>query len=403
MTDHPIPVYVSIAECDVCRGIPQKVSEDSNHDPSVIPAEVDRLQTVVELIDENTHPYCTSLTRLLKCPRCGTYYYYNHYDDDGEQAFDPTSDSITVRRYAPLTARDFLERVVYNRKNALPASLDQLKKAFAEGQPYPDTQISSQGLDAKAQAAAAELEELNRRSTSWMDELRDLLRSNRLSHNDPSQTTEKVVAEPFPPASHYWQIKTYLVDTFIQYFLAQDDWEALRSELLHHPDPVIRLSTAMLLIGVATGDAPVTDLIHVTRKMMSASEKGISLQGRLDELAAVLVEIVFAEDSYTFEYDNGFQSSKYWHVRSRWVALYGLVVAAGHGAELAGSIPALVNLLPTDQWITDRVCWVLRTLAKQKKGNASLILAELEKISGRRKQKLMKDKHIQQLVEECNR
>ena len=235
-----------------------------------------------------------------------------------------------------------------------------------------------------------------------MDELRDLLRSNRLSHGDPSQTTEKVVSEPFPPASHNWQIKTYLVDTLIQVFLTQDDWEALRSELLHHPDPVIRLSTAMLLIGVATGDAPVADLIDVTRKMMSASEKGITLQGRLDELAAVLVEIVFAEDSYTFEYDNGFQSSKYWHVRSHrggvvrpgssrrsWCRVCGIYSGAGEPAPHR-SMDHRPRLLGAAH------------AGKAEKENASLILAELEKISGRRKQKLMKDKHIQRLVEECN-
>ncbi len=28
--------------------------------------------------DEDTPAYCTSTTRLLKCPTCGTLYYYNH-------------------------------------------------------------------------------------------------------------------------------------------------------------------------------------------------------------------------------------------------------------------------------------------------------------------------------------
>ncbi|MDP3047363.1 MAG: hypothetical protein Q8O07_07790, partial [Chloroflexota bacterium] len=112
-TSAPVPTYVSIADCLTCAHIPQKLSEAILcGEPKLIPPEVNGLLTVLEMEDDSTPAYCTSITRLLKCPRCGTYYYYNHYDDDGQHFMDPTSDDITVRRYDPVTTLAFLDKIV---------------------------------------------------------------------------------------------------------------------------------------------------------------------------------------------------------------------------------------------------------------------------------------------------
>ena len=126
--------YSSIADCEICNRIPQKVDEDIELTgvSKLVPPEVDRLSVVVELDDENTPDYCYSITRLLKCAVCGTFYYWNRYDDDGQHFMDPTCDDITLRRYDPLSAIEFLERVLAQSTDALPSTFGQMKRAFAE-------------------------------------------------------------------------------------------------------------------------------------------------------------------------------------------------------------------------------------------------------------------------------
>ena len=90
-------MYKSIADCDICNRIPQKVAEDIVISPKIIPPEVNRLLTVIEMEDESTHAYCTSITRLLKCPVCGTHYYYS-WDHQERDTCTLESTDITVRR-----------------------------------------------------------------------------------------------------------------------------------------------------------------------------------------------------------------------------------------------------------------------------------------------------------------
>ncbi len=379
--------YKSIADCEICSRIPQKVAEDIIASPKIIPPQVNDLLTVIEMEDESTHAYCTSITRLLKCPVCGTLYYYNHYDDDGEHFMDPTCDEITVRRYDPLAAMMWLERIAAGSENALPNTFGQLKTAFAEGTSAPTTQIAGAGLSDKMQAARKELGELRGR----YDELvRDLVEV--IQHRSPD-----------------WQIKMYAVESLCHHFLSQSDWDSMSSLLLKHPDPVVRVSTAKLVIGIATDDAPVIDLVHTTRGLRTFLEAEIAKKARMNELVEVLLEIALSGSGTTFEYDHGYGSSSYYPKSARSVALYGLVVAADHKAEMAHAVPALVGMLSKDKRLNYEVCWVLRTLAhplrvswgEKKKKIAQTILDEIEKIDPSRELKLLADEEVKKLVEEC--
>jgi hypothetical protein len=143
--DTPLaPAYISIADCPICARFPQKVSEDIRESaPKLIPAELNELVLVLEIDDDSTPAYCSSITRLLRCPRCGTHYYYNHYDDDGQHFMDPTSDDITVRRYDPVTALAFLDRIAAGAGDTLPNALGQMARAFSEGGGVPSTSIAA--------------------------------------------------------------------------------------------------------------------------------------------------------------------------------------------------------------------------------------------------------------------
>lgn len=374
--------YVSIADCEICARIPQKMAQDLERAESKnIPPKVDRLLTVVELEDESTHQYCSSITKLLKCPVCGTLYYYNHYDDDGEHFMDPTCDEIMVRRYDPLTALGFLERVMAGAENALPNTLGQLKTAFAEGTRAPTTRIAGAERNSNVQAAEQAWAELRGRYDELMRDLVEAIQRPSLD----------------------WQIKMYAVESLCQHFLSHKDWEALSRVLLHHPDPVVRLAAARLVIGIATDDAPVIDLAHVSRPLRTFLAAEIAKKARMNELVEVLLEIALSNSGSTFEYDHGYGSSRYYPASARWVALYGLVVAADHKARLDHAIPALVGLFSKDKQLNYQVGWVLRTLAEKRKTSARAILAEVNKLEAASQLELLTDEEVKRLVQECRR
>ncbi|MEW6267196.1 MAG: hypothetical protein AB1641_29325 [Thermodesulfobacteriota bacterium] len=384
----PSSGYASIADCETCNRLPQKAAEDieATGVPKVVPPEVERLSVVVELDDENTPAYCVSTTRLLKCPFCGTHYYWNHYDDDGQHFMDPTCDLITLRRYDPLSALEFLERVVARAPNALPGAFGQLRKAWVEGASRPDTGIAPAGLDSKVQAAAADLVELRGRYDEIMGDLADILWRRALPG----------------------QIQMYAVESLGRHFVSRGDRASLTT-LLRHPDPAVRVLTAKLVIGLGTDDAPIMDLLHVSREMRQALAKELARKSRLDELVDVLLEIaLFPSEAMIWEYDHGYGSSSYYQTSVRWIALYYLCVLAHHGADLERAIPALVGLLGEDQRLTSDAGRVLRAIVDQKKKTARLlrcarlILDEIEKARAARHPKLPRDAHVKALVARCN-
>lgn len=379
MTESGHRLYVSIADCPLCARIPHKVSQDTEGEHDLIPPEVDQLITIVEMDDEDTPAYCTSTTRLLRCPTCGTYYYYNHYDDDGQHFMDPTCDDVTVRRYDPATALAFLQRIAAGPANALPKTMGQMKTAFAEGSGAPSTSIAAAGLDETQRIARAEMDRLTARMDTIMADLVQTLQRPGLDG----------------------QIKTYAAESLCNYHLARCDWDALSAALLHHPDPVVRALAARLVIGVATGDAPVIDLVHTDASIRGFLEKVITDKARLDELVSVLLDVSVNAGGTLPQYDHGYGKSNWYEGSLQSYAMYGLVVAAGQGADLSAAIPRLLALLP-DERLSRDVCWILRQAASRRKATRQ-ITDELARADPSRAKKLAADPELKTVLAICNK
>jgi hypothetical protein len=81
--------------------------------------------------------------------------------------------------------------------------------------------------------------------------------------------------------------------------------------------------------------------------------------------------------------------------------MYGLVVAAGQGADLSAAIPPLLALLPDKRFSRD-VCWILREAAHRKTA-AQQVMDELARVDPKRAKKLAADPEMQRLVAECEK
>ena len=79
-----MPKEANIADCEICKNIPQEFSSEEK---------ILKLLTVIEM--KSYYDCCgTSITKLLKCPICSTYYYYNHYSEDSHYPHHFESDSL---------------------------------------------------------------------------------------------------------------------------------------------------------------------------------------------------------------------------------------------------------------------------------------------------------------------
>lgn len=371
--------YISIGECERCRRIPTKVAIDTMQRPWVIPPEVNALATVVELKDESTPAHCVSITRLMKCEECGTYYYYNHYNDQGQHFMDPTCDEITVRRYTPLAAVGFMEDILMGTENALPRASGQLRKAYAEGIIPPETRISKKDFDGKMDAVRTELEEIRQRYASVVNNLAEVVKRQRRDTN----------------------IHGYIIEALCFHYVSLGDWAAMRELLLQHPDPLVRVSTANLMIGIATSDAPVIDLIHTSGAVRTSIEAEINQKGRMEELANILLEAATTTRADTTINTQGYIPASSYEEDYRSAALYGLVVLANRRVRLDHAVPALVELLIEEPILRRNVCWVLRVHAKNK-GKPSLILKAISQAGIYDMPSVMADKEVIRLVEVCS-
>jgi hypothetical protein len=145
----------------------------------------------------------------------------------------------------------------------------------------------------------------------------------------------------------------------------------------------------------------VIDLIHVPREEMAALRALLPNKAYLRALATVLMDVALSGDvRTTMSYDHGYGSSKYYEKPVQIPAFDGLVVAASH-VDLSGSIPAVVARLQGDVRFKYRACWLLKTLANQKRANALLILDELKALGEANLNELLKDKDVKKLVETC--
>ncbi len=375
--------YISIVDCDICRNIPQKISREREGGEVAqgIPPEFDRLSLVVEIIEDVDEPYTSSVTKLFKCPQCGTYYYHNLYDDDGQHFMDPTCHETTIRRYDPITAMHFMEGFMGKAPgSALPPTFGALKKAFAEGTTTQPTGVVNTALAQKVERVTVELEEFRNRYPALIREMVDVITTRSLE----------------------WQVKMYVAESLLAHFIREGDFDQIRKVLLQHKDPVIRVEMAHKLLGVATLDAPVIDLVHVPVGDRKASKNILADKAHITEMAHILFEAALHDDVKTMEYDHGYGTSKYWEQPLRAKALYGLNLAADL-VDVGFILPAIFTLISTDRWMSNRVFWLLKTMAKHEMVNAQQIQAELDKLDESLKTIFAKEFEFTSLKQECRK
>ncbi len=375
--------YISIADCNICQNIPQKISREREGGEVAqgIPPEFDRLSLVVEIIEDVDEPYTSSFTKLFKCPQCGTYYYHNLYDDDGQHFMDPTCHETTIRRYDPLTAMHFMEGFVGKAPgSALPPTFGALKKAFAEGTTTQPTGVANTALAQKVERVIVELEEFRKRYPTLIREMIDVITTRPLG----------------------WQVKMHIAESLLAHFIREGDFDQIRNTLLQHKDPVIRVEMAHKLLGVATLDAPVIDLVHVPVGDRNASKKILADKTNITQMAHILFEAALHDDVKTWEYDHGYGKSKYWEQPLRAKALYGLNLAADL-VDVGFILPTIFTLISADKWMSNRIFWLLKTMAKHRKVHAQLILAELKKLDEPTKKLFAKEFEYTSLLTECKK
>ena len=343
---------ISIADCRLCKNIPQKSVEDLEspvEDPEEgqkIPKEAQEFTTITT-IESEPHRYAISVDKLLKCPLCGTYYYYNHYDDDGEFFMDGTSDDIEVRRYDPLSALKYLESIAGVTTENVPKPLGQLKKEFLSGVPFEET-VTDEALSKQAKAAAAELEELRERYPKIMEDLANAIRGKLPN----------------------WHLIKYCVESLCNHFLVEGKFKEIHELLLQHLDPVVRLESAGYILGIGTGDASVIELIHKTGSVQGGAKKFVS--ENMDVLTHVFYDAAISDAVQTRDYD---WLMGWFKTTTRIKALYNLGVAASYKADIAFTMPGLARTLTPGLRTNINVCNVFKHFVDQrKKGHKKIII-----------------------------
>ncbi|MBS7270075.1 MAG: hypothetical protein KIH10_14720 [Candidatus Freyarchaeota archaeon] len=368
--------YGSIIDCPICRNLPQKKELDLEHvGQGKVPAELNQLSVVLLFNLEPEHQYSSNTVKLLKCPKCGTYYYFNHYVDEGEHFMDPTSNDILIRRYPPLTVIHFLEGIINEIPGTFPQPIGKLKVAFMEGRyPYPN-EPSEKGRGESLETVTKELGEIKGRYNTIIEEFTD------------------VVKEESPE----WHLKKYMVESLAMHFAKEDDWSSISELLLKHKDPVIRVEALSFLVDYSLGNAGVIDLIHVPYDIREKLEKIVKRRKKhLDEIVQVASELALSKHGYTYEYDPGFGESKYYKASIQAVGLQNIAVLARY-RDLSHLVPQLINLLSEDENLNYHVCWTLEPISKESRENAKLILELINKVD----RKIRQDKEVQRLIKEC--
>jgi hypothetical protein len=372
--------YCSIIDCPTCEKLPSKMYYDLDRvGRDKIPAELNQLSTVISLDLETEHAYSSNTVKLLKCPRCGTYYYFSHYVDEGEHFMDPTSNDLAVRRYPPLTVIVFLEGIINKTPGTVPQPPGKLRKAFLEGTyPQPNEPIE-EGRETIVELAGLELNELKTRYETIIGDFIEIVESR----------------------SPEWQIKKYIVDSLVLHFINNGDWNGI-SKLLKHGDPVIRLETLKNIVRYSTEDAAVIDIIHVPYDIRKKYAKILKKKGQMDEIVQVTVELALSDHGYTQEYDDLCGYPEYYRKPVQDVALYCIVVLAKF-ADLSKYIPQLVDLLSENKHLNYMVSWALGSIAEQNKENAKLILKLIKNKKSQIGDIISQDEEIQRLLKLCRK
>lgn len=369
--------YISIVDCDICAKIPQRIMRDIQHDSGDnIPVEIDKLVKLLEINEDTDQMYTSSITRILKCPNCGTYYYHNHYKDDGQHFMDPTYDEITIRRYEPKTALTFMQSLLEGKAGNLPQALGRMSKAFLDDY-APNTPLTANlKNNPEANVLFQEIQELKERYPILIEEM-----------------TRNIQVK-----SMNWQIAKYILASLNSYYLLNNDWENFRKILLNHKDPIIQVEVAEGVLSIISDDAPVVDLVHIPWDYRNRF-KEIFNKDKIYELIQILlnniqIPITPTQDPVSItvlDYnEKPFQAK----------ALYGLVVA-NDLIDISHTIPLLISLLSENVRLNYEICWVLRVFAEKKKTQSQLVFDELNKIEKEKMEMILRDKEVQQVLNVC--
>lgn len=371
--------YCSIVDCPLCGILPLKMDLDLERESrDKVPAELEQLSTVL-LLDLEEHAYASNTVKLLKCPSCGTYYYFNHYVDEGAHFMDPTSNDLMVRRYPPLTVMRFLEGIVNRTLGTFPQPLGKLRDAFLEGRyPYPN-EVSEKERGEKLETVVRELDEIKGRYSTLMEEFIGIVKTR----------------------SPEWYLKKYMVESLVIHFVNEEEWGNISELLLKHRDPVVRVEALKFLVGYSTGDAPVIDIIHIPYDIREKLAKILKRKRQLNEIAQVASELALSDHGYTYRYDMGFGESRYYKWPIQYDGLYSIIVLAKY-VDFSELIPQLISLLSEEnEYLNYKVCWTLRSISERNKAGAKLILKLIK--SKKVDSKVLQSKEVQELIEACRK
>ena len=249
---------ISCGDCALCAALPFKLIASSTGGASPrLPAEVDQLVAVVTL----------GGSQLLRCPRCATDYFHGYEHQERDICTQESTD-VTVRRYGPVAAQAYLQRVLAG--GAAPLGVRQFSRAFLDG----DGDAAQLGAatgptaddDPERARAQRELDALAARYDRSIADLVALLRRRR-------------------PALH---LQAHAVEALCSHFALRAGWDALRAGLLEHRAPRVRLAAAALLVNIGLGNLSSFDVAHIPAPVRQALAAELAQPARVAELSRLL-------------------------------------------------------------------------------------------------------------------
>lgn len=408
--------YISIFDCRICKKIPQKVEQhfrygERPNDMKITQEDADKLLTTVVEIKDPAEDYCASVTKLLKCPLCGTYYYYNHYiaesiRESGEIYPSFGSDDIVLRRYDPFTALQFLERIAGRGKT--PNTIGQFVKVLRDSGPIPDMSVRKDEQNKIAETVKNELTELKGRYQKIIMGITDAIK-NRLPdwHVEKDPHIEQLLLEKrydeinelVNISSDPANILGYAITILCNHFLSEENFEEINRLLLKHDNPRVRINTLEYLVDFGTGNASLIDLAHCSPEIRVATKKYLSEKDRIDEITRMLLDILFSEDAFIsgrdMEWGYGYRV-----IGCRALSVLSVIMSYGADMKIIRiAIPQLVGLLSKHKLLDDYVGRVLmKFIEKRGEAGRKLVIKEIDKLSNEMKAKISFGSYIREYI-----
>jgi len=349
--------YKSIVNCEVCSNWNGKFFTKVEENPT--PNELKNYNVILDFL-EYPHSYASNATKFYKCPICGTYYYYNHYKDEGEHFMDPTYDEITIRRYTILNMKFILEGTINQIINTLPNAPGQLAKAFFENY-LPDTETIGKDQNSIIESAKKELQELLNRYNEVIEDFKNIIQNINYNPN----------------------ITEYIIQTLCEDSVFNNNMDLIDKYLLENKDLNVKILTTDFLIDIASENAAVLELIHINSVLRTKFKKILKNEQLLEKLAKILIEGIFNENT-----------------KIKTNSLNILTVLLKY-YDVSFIIPRILTLLGDDNVLNDRISWLLHRFAELKIKNAELVIEELKMLISV-KNELQNNSYIKKITEDCH-